>query len=154
MNNIHTTPSHPESASAVAITAAAAGAGGLLQDDAALQGLAELVGKLEPLLAGRRLNRVVDLLSVVADTVDMSDAYMVEKLAKGFEEGVGAAWAAGNAARMASAQVSQMKEAPTLIGLVRMAREPEVRRGLAFMLAMAGVLGKQQAYDPFDYTAD
>ena len=65
-------------------------AGGLLQDDAALQGLAELVGKLEPLLAGRRLNRVVDLLSATADLVDMADDYMVEKVAKAFEDGVGA----------------------------------------------------------------
>lgn len=156
MNNIasNSTPAPAESASTCATKAAAAGTGGLLQDDAALQGLAELIGKLEPLLAGRRLNRVVDLLSVVADTVDMSDAYMVEKLAKAVDDGVGAAWTAGNAARMASAQVSQMKEAPTLIGLLRMAREPDVRRGLAFMLAMAGALGKQQAYDALDYTAD
>ena len=80
-------------------------AGGLLQDDAALQGLAELMGKLEPLLAGRRLNRVVDLLSATADLVDMADDYMVEKVAKAFEDGVGGAWAAGNAARMAAAQV-------------------------------------------------
>ena len=156
MNNIPstTTPSHAESESVSVVAAAAAGAGGLLQDDAALQGLAELVEKLEPLLAGRRFNRVVDLLSVVADTVDMSDAYMVEKLSKAVDDGVGAAWTAGNAARMASAQVSQMKETPTLIGLLRMAREPDVRRGLAFMLAMAGALGKQQAYDALDYTAD
>ena len=127
---------------------------GLLQDDAALQGLAELLAKVEPLLAGRRLHRVVDLLSVAADAVDMSDTYMVEKLAKAFEEGVGAAWSAGNAARMAAAQMEQMQETPTMIGLLRMAREPEVRRGLAFMLAMAGALGRKHVYDPIDYTAD
>lgn len=127
---------------------------GLLPDDAAQQGLQELVNKLAPLLAGRRLNRIVDLLSVVADTVDMSDSYMVEKMAKAMEEGVGAAWTAGNAARMASTQVSQMQEPPSMLGLLRMAREPDVRRGLAFMLATAGVLGKQMAHDPIDYTAD
>ena len=129
-------------------------AGGLLQDDAALQGLAELMGKLEPLLAGRRLNGVVDLLSATADLVDMGDSYMVEKLSRAFEEAVGAAWATGNAARMAAAQVQAMEETPTLIGLMRMAREPDVRRGLAFMLAMAGALGRQHAHDPIDYTAD
>lgn len=156
MNNIPSTtpPSHPDAEIESVITAAVAGGGALLQDDAALDGLAELIAKVEPLLAGRRLNRVIDLLSVVADTVDMSDAYMVEKLSKAVDDGVGAAWTAGNAARMASAQVSQMKETPTLIGLLRMAREPDVRRGLAFMLAMAGALGKQQAYDPIDYTVD
>jgi uncharacterized protein YjgD (DUF1641 family) len=137
-----------------ASAASAATAPGLVLNDAALQGLAELMEKLEPLLAGRRLNRVVDLLSVAADTVDMSDAYMIEKLAKAFDDGVAAAWAAGNAARMASAQVAQMKETPTLLGPLRMAREPDVRRGLAFLLATAGALGKQQAYDPIDYGTD
>ncbi|WP_198970043.1 DUF1641 domain-containing protein [Xylophilus sp. ASV27] len=136
------------------IPAAQQAGGGLLQDDAALQGLAELVAQLEPLLAGRRLNRVVELLSATADMVDMSDSYMVEKVSKAFEDGVGAAWSAGNAARMAAAQVQAMEETPTLIGLMRMAREPEVRRGLAFLLAMAGALGRQHAYDPIDYTAD
>lgn len=127
---------------------------GLLHDEAALQGLQELLAKLEPLLAGGRLNRIVDLLSITADLVDMSDEYMVEKLAKAFEETVGAAWTAGNAARMARAQVSNMQETPGLIGLLRIAREPDVRRGLAFMLTMAGVLGKGLAYDGLDDTQD
>lgn len=122
---------------------------GLLNDDAALQGLEELMSKLEPLLAGRRLNRVVDMLSAAADAVDMSDAYMVEKLARAFEESVSAAWSAGNAARM-----ERLETTPTLIGLLRMAGEPDVRRGLAFLLSMAGALGRQHAYDPIDYTAD
>lgn len=126
----------------------------LLKDEAAMQGLAELVGKLEPLLAGRRLNRIVDLLSVTADLVDMSDAYMIEKLAKAYEETTGALWTAGNAVRMANAQVSQMKDPPTLFGLVRMARDEDVRRGLSFLLAVAGVLGKQMSHPPLDYTAD
>ncbi|MBV8248221.1 MAG: DUF1641 domain-containing protein [Comamonas sp.] len=145
------------SVSDISVTEGQSGLGaaaGLLQDDAALQGLAELMAKLEPLLAGRRLNRVVDLLSVTADVVDMSDAYMVEKLSKAFEEGVGAAWSAGNAARVAAARMERMEETPTLIGLLRMAKEPEVRRGLAFLLAMAGALGRKHAYDPIDYTAD
>lgn len=141
---MNSTPDIPEAASAT----------GLLQDEAALQGLAELMAKLEPLLAGRRLHRVVDMLSVAADVVDMSDAYMVEKLSRAFEESVGAAWSAGNAARMAAARMERMQETPTLMGLLRMAREPEVRRGLAFLLSMAGALGRQHAYDPIDYTAD
>ncbi len=126
----------------------------LLQDDATLMGLQDLINKLEPLIAGGRLNRLVDLASVAADLVDMSDEYMIEKIAKAGEDMMGAAWATGNAARMASAQVSDMKETPTLMGLVRMAREPEVRRGLAFLLAFAGVIGKMNSYQPLDYDAD
>ncbi|WP_240631983.1 hypothetical protein [Alcaligenes faecalis] len=61
-----------------------------------------MIGKIEPLLAGGRLNRVVDAVSLLADPVDMTDDYMLEKLMKGFEEDVGAAWSVGNAARMAA----------------------------------------------------
>lgn len=77
--------------------------------EAALEGLRLLVVKLEPLLAGDRLSRLVDLMSVATDIVDMSDSYMVEKLANVFEEGTSAAWLAGNAARVASAQVSKLE---------------------------------------------
>lgn len=127
---------------------------GLLQNAAALQGLTELMSRLEPLLAGRRLNKVVDMLSVAADVVDMSDASMVEKLSKAFEESLGAAWSVGNAARTATARLEQMQDTPSLIGLVRMAGEPDVRRGLTFLLSMAAALGRQHAYDPLDYSAD
>lgn len=126
----------------------------LLQDDATLQGLQELIEKIEPLIAGGRLNRLVDLMSVTADLVDMSDEYMIEKLAKAFEDTMGAAWTAGNAARMARQQVTGMKETPSLVGLLRIAREPSVRRGLTYMLAMAGVLGQGLSYDDLDYTED
>lgn len=126
----------------------------LLENDATLAGLQELLDKLEPLIAGGRLARIVDLVSVTADLVDMSDAYMVEKVAKAAEELVGGVWSTGNAARMASAQVSDMAETPTLIGLLRIAREPDVRRGLAFLLAFAGVIGKQHQHHAIDYDAD
>ncbi|MCD2514274.1 DUF1641 domain-containing protein [Comamonas endophytica] len=132
----------------------AGAAQGLLQNAAAMQGLAELVARLEPLLAGRRLNNVVDMLSAAADVVDMSDAYMVEKLSKAFEDGMGAAWSVGNAARMAAARMERMEETPSLLGLVRMANAPDVRRGLASLLCMAAALGRQHAYDPVESSAD
>lgn len=72
----------------------------LLGEDPGIKGLDELIGKIEPLLASGRLNQVVDAMSLLADLVDMTDDYMLEKLMKGFEEGLGAAWTVGNAARM------------------------------------------------------
>lgn len=117
--------------------------GSLELSEAALEGLRSLVVKLEPLLAGDRLSRLVDLMSVATDIVDMSDSYMVEKLANVFEEGSSAAWLAGNAARVASAQVSKLSEPPSLVRLLRMTSDPDVRRGLAFALEFSGALGKQ-----------
>ncbi len=126
----------------------------LLGEDPGIKGLDELIAKLEPLLAGGRLNRVVDVASLVADLVDMTDDYMVEKLMKGFEEGVGAAWSVGNAARMASDQLRATESTPTLMGLIRLAKEPEVRRGLTFFLLMAGVMGRQMRYQNLDHMGD
>ncbi len=123
-----------------------------VQDEAAMEGLQELLGKLEPLLAQRRLNRVVDLLSILTDLVDMTDDYMVEKLAKAYEEGVGAAWSTGNAARMAGSRVSAMEQPPSMVGLLRMSRQPDVRRGLAFTLSMMEVIGSRNRYDGVDPT--
>jgi|GEM_PF-352290 len=126
----------------------------LIQNDAMTAGLQELLEKLEPLLAGGRLNRLVDIASIAADLVDMSDEYMVEKLAKAGEEFVAGTWATGNAARMASAQLSDLEQTPSLIGLLRLAREPEVRRGLTFLLLFAGVLGRMHPYQDLDYSAE
>ncbi len=50
-----------------------------------LQSLAALLEKLQPLLAGGRLDNVVDLLSLLSDVVDIADNALVEKLAGVFE---------------------------------------------------------------------
>lgn len=126
----------------------------LMQNEAAMKGLEELLEKVGPLLAGGRFNRLVDLASVTADAVDMTDAYMIEKMAKAFDDVTGAVWTAGNAARMAQAQVADMKDPPSIMGLWRLAREPDVRRGLAFLFSVAGVLGKGMSTSPLDGTVD
>ncbi|OPX56250.1 Protein of unknown function [Oceanospirillum multiglobuliferum] len=115
----------------------------LLSNPNAQEGLEELIQKLEPLLAGRRLNRIVDLMSVVADVVDMTDDYMVEKLCKVYEEAIGTAWTVGNIARMAGNDVRQMDEPPTAWELIKTSKDPDVRRGIAFMFMMAKGIGKQ-----------
>src|SRR5690606_41616703 len=112
------------------------------------------IGNMEPLLAGARLNRVADAVSLLADRVDRTDDYMLDKRMKGFEEGIGAAWSAGNAAHMASDQVRATETTPTLMGLIRLVKEPEVRRGLTFFLMMAGVMGRQMRYQDLDHTGD
>src|SRR5690606_41967555 len=71
----------------------------LLGEDPGIKGQDELIGKIEPLLAGGRLNRVVDAVYLLADMVDMSEDYMPVKLRKGFEEVVGAAWLVSMAVR-------------------------------------------------------
>lgn len=107
------------------------------------EGLKELIEKVDPLLAGRRLNRIIDVMSVVADVVDMTDDYMLEKLAKGYEESIGGLWNAGNVVRMATNEVAHMKDVPGIIGLIKEANTPDTRRGLMVLLTAAKIIGKQ-----------
>lgn len=113
-----------------------------LLDEATQKGLSELLGKVAPLIQGKRLDNIVDLLSLVSDGVDMFDDAMVQKLMKNYEELTGAAWGLGNAARFAAAQTSSSSP-PGLFGLLRMARQENVRRGLAFTLTFLSVIGGQ-----------
>jgi len=129
---------------------AAAGTNGQAQapalDAATQEGLNELVEKLAPLLQGRRLHNVVDLLSWTSDMVDLADEEMVNKLAANYENLVSGLWATGNAARYAANEVSQA-EPPSRLGLLRAAKDEDVRRGLHFLLRFAAVFGRQMRPD-------
>jgi uncharacterized protein YjgD (DUF1641 family) len=117
-----------------------------LLDEATERGFAELMAKVAPLVQGKRLHNVIDLLSLVSDGVDMFDDATVQKLMKAYDETIGAAWAMGNAARYAAAQTSTSAP-PSLFGLLRIAGQDDVRRGLNFALLFLSVLGRQMRQD-------
>ena len=110
--------------------------------DATLARLEVLLTKTDPLMAGQRLDHLVDWLSLLADTEDLVDSNMIENIVQNADEAIGALWNAGNAARLASSQISQMETPPSLVGLLRITRRPEVRRGLAFMLLTLEAIGR------------
>ena len=85
-----------------------------LNDPATLQGVADLIGKLAPLLQGKRLHNLIDLLSAVSDVVDMADDAMIQKLMKGYENVVAGAFNISNAMNYASAQAGAEHEPPSL----------------------------------------
>lgn len=116
-------------------------------DPATEQGLMELLEKIAPLLQGRRFHNLVDLASLASDGVDMFDDAMIQKLMKAYEEGIGAVWALGNASRYSAAQVAMAGTPPSLFGLLRLAGNEDVRRGLHFALTFLSVVGRQMKDD-------
>jgi len=110
--------------------------------DATVARLEALLAKTDPLMAGQRLNHLVDLLSVLSDAEELVDTGVIENVVQNADEAIGAIWTAGNAVRLASSQISQMETPPSLVGLLRITRRPEVRRGLAFMLLTLEALGR------------
>lgn len=122
------------------------GAAAVLAEPDTAEGLSDLAEKLAPLLQGRRLHNVVDMLSAASDFVDMADDQLTQKMAKAFEEAVWAGWSAGNALRVASATAADA-EPPSLLKLSRQLNDPAVRRGLFFMIQLLGSVGRQVALE-------
>ena len=126
--------------------------GSLTVSDATVARLEALLAKTDPLMAGQRLNHLVDLLSVLSDAEELVDTGVIENVVQNADEAIGAMWTAGNAVRLASSQMSQMETPPSLVGLLRITRRPEVRRGLAFMLLTLEALGRSSGPSPSEPT--
>ena len=106
-------------------------------------GLEALLGKLQPLLDAGRLDNLVDLMSLLSDTVDLLDLATVEKLARLFEDTTTFTWRLGNALRMAAAETAAEAEPPNIYGLLSLLREKDTRRGVALVLRTLNVIGRQ-----------
>lgn len=117
------------------------------ENPATAEALRHLADKLEPLIQGQRLDHLVDLASLLSDLVDMTDERMVEKTMRSWEELIAVGWTTGNAIRFAGNQIEQQQHPPTLLQLMKQMNDPDVRRGLAFILAFTGVIGRQLRHD-------
>lgn len=106
-------------------------------------GIEALLDKLKPLLDGGRLDNLVDLLSLISDSVDLLDLATVEKIARSFESTTAVTWSLGNALRMATAQTAAEAVPPNLYGLLSLLRKTDTRRGVALVLRTLNVIGRQ-----------
>lgn len=106
-------------------------------------GIEALLDKLKPLLDGGRLDNLVDLASLISDTVDMLDLATVEKLGRLFESTTAVTWSLGNALRMATAETAAEAAPPNIYGLLSLLREKHTRRGVALLLRTLNVIGRQ-----------
>ncbi|QJW57600.1 hypothetical protein HL670_04519 [Serratia plymuthica] len=105
------------------------------------ESLTVLLEKLEPLLAGGRLNNVVDLLSLLSDGVDIADNALVEKLAGLFEGVVAAGWEGGMALRMAHTELQLDTPPANFRSLYALLRQPDTLLGLMLVLRTLQIIG-------------
>ena len=117
-----------------------------LQDEATVAGLADLLEKLAPILQGRRLHNIVDLLAAISDVIEMTDDAMLQKIMALYEDSIGGIWMLTNALRYASAQAAANSTPPTLWQSVRQFNQNEdARRGLDVVSNILAELGRQAA---------
>lgn len=115
-----------------------------LQDPATLEGLSDLITKAAPLIQGRRIHNIIDLLAATSDVIEMADEAMVQKLMALYEDGIGSAWAINNTLRYASAQAAAEKTPPSVWqSLRRLNKDEDVRRGLNVAINVIAEFGRQ-----------
>ncbi|CAI1617318.1 Uncharacterised protein [Serratia quinivorans] len=105
--------------------------------------LAPLLDKLQPLLAGGRLDNVVDLLSLLSDLVDIADNALVEKLAGVFEGLVAAGWEGGMALKMAYTELQSDPSSANFRSLYALLRQPDTLLGLMLVLRTLQIIGQR-----------
>lgn len=118
-----------------------------LNNPATLAGIESLIGKFAPLVQGERFHNLVDLASALSDVVDMADNAMVQKLARDYENVAATAFNLTSAFRYATAQAGSESEPPSLWQtLRRFNRDADARRGLAMVVALLALLGREARY--------
>lgn len=112
----------------------------------------QLLKNLAPLMAGNRLNNLVDLLALVADLLEMTDNAMVEKLAGVFEDVVTVGWEGGTALRMAWGEQINREGDVSLRQVFSMLYDPDTRRGIMLLLRVLQITGQRlSALSSVDY---
>lgn len=112
----------------------------------------QLLKNLAPLMAGNRLNNLVDLLALVADLLEMTDNAMVEKLAGVFEDVVTVGWEGGTALRMAWGEQINREGDVSLRQVFSMLNDPDTRRGIMLLLRVLQITGQRMsALSSVDY---
>ncbi len=107
------------------------------------QSLAPLLDKLQPLLAGGRLDNVVDLLSLLSDLVDIADNALVEKLSGVFEGLVAAGWEGGMALKMAHTELQSDPSPANFRSLYALLRQPDTLLGLMLVIRTLQIIGQR-----------
>lgn len=112
----------------------------------------QLLKNLAPLMAGNRLNNLVDLLALVADLLEMTDNAMVEKLAGVFEDVVTVGWEGGTALHMAWGEQINREGDVSLRQVFSMLNDPDTRRGIMLLLRVLQITGQRlSALSSVDY---
>lgn len=89
-----------------------------------------------------RLGNLIDLLAVISDQIEMTTTPMVEKMVNSIDNISTAGFITENAVRYAKRENAK-NEVPSLFGLLKLMKDEETRRGLAFMLNLTKSIGKQ-----------
>lgn len=102
----------------------------------------ELEDKMTMLVQTGRIDNLIDLLAVVSDQIEMTTTPIVEKMIHSIDNIASAGFVTENAIRYAKRE-SAKNETPSLLGMLKLLKDEDTRKGLAFMLNLTKGIGKQ-----------
>jgi uncharacterized protein YjgD (DUF1641 family) len=104
--------------------------------------MVELEKKVTMLVQTGRIDNLIDLLAVISDNIEMTTAPMVEKMVGTVDNLATAGFITENAVRYAKRE-TEKNEIPTLFGMLKLLKDEDTRKGLAFVLNLTKGIGKQ-----------
>ena len=110
-----------------------------VQKTAAMQ---ELEDKMTMLVQTGRMNNLIDLMAVVSDQIEMTTTPIVQKMVHSIDNMATAGFITENAVRYAKRE-SAKNEVPSLFGMLKLLKDEDTRKGLAFILNLTKGIGKQ-----------
>jgi len=102
----------------------------------------QIEDQLTMLVQTGRLNNLIDILAVVSDQIEMTTTPIVEKMVHSIDNIASAGFVTENAVRYAKRE-SAKNEVPTLFGMLKLLKDEDTRKGLAFVLNLTKGIGKQ-----------
>ncbi|OAT45487.1 hypothetical protein M997_3036 [Proteus hauseri ATCC 700826] len=104
--------------------------------------LQHLLEKARPLLALKRFDNIVDLLSLISDSIDIIDNATVEKLSVAFEETMIPVWELSTAFNMAKKESIYQDKKYTLGSTFSLLKNPDTLKGLTIVLRTLQIIGE------------
>lgn len=99
--------------------------------------------KISPLLHLKRLDNIVDLLSLVSDLVDILDLDTVEKLSNSFEDTLTPVWELGTAYNMAKMEAIYDDKTHNFRSVYSLLKDPNTLRGISILLRTLQIMGSR-----------
>lgn len=101
-----------------------------------------LLEKARPLLALKRFDNIIDLLSLISDSIDIMDNATVEKFSVAFEETLIPAWELSAAYNMAKKESIYQDKKYTLGSTFSLLKNPDTLKGISIILRTVQIIGE------------
>lgn len=104
--------------------------------------LQHLLEKARPLLALKRFDNIVDLLSLISDSIDIVDNATIEKISVAFEEALIPVWELSTALNMAKKESLYQDKKYTLGSTFSLLKNPDTLKGITIVLRTLQIIGE------------